>query len=173
MRVFLEPGSLYISDRPVRVSTILGSCIAVTMFSDRLKVGGICHALLPRNTTADGLNGFRYVDSSIAYMLKQFDHMGVDRHEMDVKLLGGANVLNNREDGRASVGQRNIDTALEIMKNENIRLSVSDIGGKQGRKIHFFTHTGKVLLARIRALSADGAGRPQNARLRSGPSSGE
>jgi chemotaxis protein CheD len=48
MNIFLKPGALYISEKPAIVSTILGSCIAVTIFNKRLKVGGICHALLPK-----------------------------------------------------------------------------------------------------------------------------
>ena len=161
MRVFLKPGALYVSGRPAIVSTILGSCIAVTMFSQRLKAGGICHALLPKNMAPDELNRFRYVDSAMAYMLEQFRLMGIESREMEVKLLGGADVLDQRGDGKSSIGRQNIEAALDIMKHERIRPMVSDVGGEQGRKIHFFTHTGRVLLTRINRLSAADKRRPR------------
>jgi chemotaxis receptor (MCP) glutamine deamidase CheD len=48
VKVFLKPGELYIGKEPAVVSNILGSCVSITMFSERLGAGGICHALLPR-----------------------------------------------------------------------------------------------------------------------------
>ena len=41
---------------------------------------------------------------------------------------------------------------MEIIKNENLNLSVSDVGGNLGRKIHFYTDTGRVLLKRINRI---------------------
>jgi chemotaxis protein CheD len=163
MKIFLKPGDLYISDTPVRVSTILGSCVAVTIFNQRLKTGAICHALLPTNP--NGHDAFRYVDSAIAYMLYKFEALGITRNEMELKLLGGADVL-ERTNTSQSVGQKNIETALEIIEQENLNLAVSDTGGSLGRKIHFYTHTGKVLLKRIDSVhSSPDKGRPGQARF--------
>ncbi|MGA2108628.1 MAG: hypothetical protein ABSH25_13400 [Syntrophorhabdales bacterium] len=47
MKVFLKPGEIYVGEEPAEISTILGSCVSVTMFSKRVRVGAICHALLP------------------------------------------------------------------------------------------------------------------------------
>ena len=150
MNIFLEPGGLYISGEPSIVSTILGSCVSVTIYSRRLMIGGICHALLPKRQTSTGT--FRYVDSAISYMLRRFEMMGIRKNEMEVKVLGGADVF-ERTDGHAkSVGRQNRETALEIIKNENLNLSVSDVGGNLGRKIYFYTDTGRVLLKRINRI---------------------
>ncbi len=152
MRVFLKPGDLYISDIPTMVSTILGSCIALTIFNKRLKTGGICHAMLPRSPYAKELSAFRYVDSSIFYMLSKFETLGIRKDEMELKLLGGADVIDRINDETASIGQKNIEIALEIIRNERLQIVVSDVGGKMGRKVHFYTHTGKVLLKRINSV---------------------
>jgi chemotaxis protein CheD len=157
MRVFLKPGELYISDVPTMVTTILGSCISVTIFNKRLKVGGICHAMLPGNSYTAEHNVleysiFRYVDKSILYMLNRFETIGVRRDEMEVKLLGGADVLDRINERAASIGQKNIEIALEIIRNEGLRVIISDVGGNMGRKVHFYTHTGKLLLKRINSV---------------------
>ena len=157
MRVFLKPGQLYISDIPTMVSTILGSCIAVTIFSKRLKIGGICHAMLPRSPSVNEnsileYGVFRYVDGSFLYMLNKFEMMGIKKDEMEIKLLGGADVLDRVNEDTTSIGQKNIEIAMEIIRKESLRLMVSDVGGKLGRKVHFYTHTGKVLLKRINSI---------------------
>lgn len=55
-----------------------------------------------------------------------------------------------------TVGRKNIETALRILKGKNLELSGSDVGGTMGRKIHFSTATGKVLLRRIRGVIPQG-----------------
>jgi chemotaxis protein CheD len=152
MRVFLKPGELYVSDIPTIVSTILGSCIAVTIYNKRLKLGGICHAMLPRSPFAKEHSVFRYADSSILYMLNKFTTMGIKKDEMEIKLLGGADVIDRINEDTASIGRKNIDIALEIIKNESLHLVISDVGGRMGRKVHFYTHTGKILLKRINSV---------------------
>jgi chemotaxis protein CheD len=152
VRIFLKPGDLYISNIPTIVSTILGSCISVTVFNRRLEIGGICHAMLPKSPYAKDLSAFRYVDSSIFYMLSKFEKLGIRKDEMELKLLGGADVIDRMNDDTASIGQKNIEIALEIIRNENLKILISDVGGKMGRKVHFYTHTGKVLLKRINSV---------------------
>ena len=149
MKIFLKPGEVCICDRPAKVSTILGSCIAVTIFNQRLGIGAICHALLPKHPI--GNDALRYVDSAISSMLQKLQAMGIGKNEMEVKLLGGADVLEHRGTSQ-SVGQKNIETALEIMKQEDLSLAGSDVGGRMGRKIHFYTHTGRVLFTRIKRI---------------------
>ena len=153
MNIFLEPGGLYISEEPAIVSTILGSCVSVTIYSRRLMIGGICHALLPRRRTLNGTGTLRYVDSAISYMLQKFETIGIRKGEMEVKLLGGADVFDHMGGHTKSVGQQNRETALEIIKSENLNLSVSDVGGNLGRKIHFYTDTGQILVKRINRIS--------------------
>lgn len=151
LNVYLKPGELHITDRPTIISTVLGSCVSVIMFSDRSQLAGMCHAMLPFNGGTNGFNVFKYVDSSIAYMVKKFEHQGIRRSDIKVKLFGGADVLYYIEDDkeRHTVGKKNITKALEIINNERLSLLMSDIGGTSGRKIFFFTHTGEILLKRL------------------------
>jgi chemotaxis protein CheD len=153
VKVFLKPGEIFISRKPAVVSTILGSCIAITIFNERLKIGGICHALLPRSPSLHDDDYCRYVDSSITYMLKKLEAMGIQKHEMEIKLLGGADVLDITDVTRLSVGRQNIEKALEMMNNEKLALTLSDVGGTTGRSIRFYTHTGTVLLKRIQRMT--------------------
>jgi len=81
-RYFLKPGELMITEVPTIVTTVLGSCVAITMFSERCSVGGICHAMLPKGSLAHPTDRFRYVDTSILYMVHLFETLGVRKVEI-------------------------------------------------------------------------------------------
>lgn len=127
------------------------------MFCPRLKIGAICHGLLP-NCRDDGPcdnscgKAFKYVDCSIKLMLDRFREYGVSGNEMEIKLFGGADMFSSGDEGcrGGSVGDLNIRAALKIFDDEKLKVLKSDTGGIQGRKIMFYTHTGEVLLKRVR-----------------------
>lgn len=150
MDIFLKPGDIFIADRPAVVSTILGSCLAVTIFNQRLMVGGICHAQMPKKNTQDKGDEFHYVDTSFSYMVNKFNMLGIHKHEMEMKLFGGANVLGRTSLQQKTIGEQNIQTALEIIEAENFNLVNSDVGGNHGRKLKFYTDTGTILMKRLK-----------------------
>ncbi len=146
-KIYLKPGELFLSEKPSLVTTVLGSCVAVTMFSQKCKVAGICHALLPRSPSSG--EAFRYVDTSIYYMLGKLQMLGAKKEEIEVKLFGGANVLDYSNE-RSSVGQSNVEAAISIIKAEKLTMIACDVGGNRGRKIVFDTCRGRILLKRIK-----------------------
>lgn len=86
--IILKPGEGYAGEKPSIVSTVLGSCVSVTMFCRNGRFGAICHSLLPEAASGTAGNEFRYVDSSMYAMLLHFDRRGVPREELEVKLFG-------------------------------------------------------------------------------------
>ena len=148
--IYLKPGRLYLAERPVVVKTVLGSCLSVTMFSPRLCIGGICHAIMPTSRGRDNGEDFRYVDTSLMKMLRWLDARGVGRWETETKLFGGASFWDvpERRGGR-NVGELNVVKAREILQAEQLSAVVADIGGRSGRKLFYITHTGEVFLERI------------------------
>jgi chemotaxis protein CheD len=149
VKVFLKPGEMYVGEESAEVSTILGSCVSVTMFCRRVRIGAMCHALLPSSRAPGDSDKLRYVDSAILHMLDMFEKMGVRSGELEIKLIGGAEVLERINGNTVTVGRKNIETAMKILKERNLDLTGSDVGGTMGRKVHFSTRTGKVLLRRI------------------------
>ena len=152
----LQPGELYLARGPSILRTILGSCVGVTFWSQRLGAGALCHGVLPRCPRVWPLgsqpsDGHRYVDFSIRYLAQQFDALGAIRSELVVKAFGGADVLHVAETRRhrLTVGALNCRAALEVLAEEGFTVSASDLGGARGRRIHFHTGTGEVLLYRL------------------------
>jgi chemotaxis protein CheD len=116
----------------------------------------MCHGVLPRWREGHGsvstvAEQHRYVDLSIRYLARQFDSLGACREELEVKVFGGADVLPvmaSRAD-IPTVGAMNCRAALEILKDEGLRVLASDLRGVRGRRIHFHTGTGEVMVHRL------------------------
>lgn len=152
----LQPGQLHLARRPMVLQTILGSCVGVTFWSPRLGAGALCHGVLPRSprrwSPASGmLDGYRYVDFSIRYLAQKFDALGAGRREVEIKVFGGADVLPTADDRKAkpTVGALNRETALQVLGEEGFTILAFDLGGTQGRKIHFHTGTGEVRVYKL------------------------
>lgn len=151
-KTFLKPGEMHFAINPTIVSTVLGSCISVTMYDAEHRMGAICHAVLPDELIAG--DPYRYVDSSIREMLRRFQRHGIKKESLEVKLFGGADILPpGGNDYRAmTVGKQNIFRANEVIKWQRLHLVASDVGGIRGRKILFHTYSGEVYLQRLRNI---------------------
>ena len=145
-KVYLKPGEFHFSMSPVVVTTVLGSCVSVTMFDRVSGAAAICHALLPEGPRSDA---FRYVDSSILRMLEMFAANGVPRSHLEVKLFGGADMIGTGG-SRVGVGRRNVEIAGRVLAAAGLMVSTHDVGGTRGRKLFFVTGTGEVFLKRLR-----------------------
>jgi len=150
--VYLNPGELRIAKDPTIVSMVLGSCISVTMFCRRLRIGAACHAALPAyqgQNTDD--NPLRFVDYSIQFMVCKFRQLGIKSSQIAVKLFGGADILNTEGRGNnfLSIGKLNIESAKKTIEFEGLKLLAANTGGESGRKIFFYTDTGEIFLKRL------------------------
>ena len=151
--VFLKPGEIVVSLDPVLVTTLLGSCVAVTMFNPRLRLGAICHALLPRcprERPCCNQEAGRFVECAIALMLEELTLRGVLHGEIETKLFGGSDMFDTVEGRNPSVGRQNSEMALRTLEAASLTVLTRDLGGARGRKIIFHTCTGEVFLKRLR-----------------------
>ena len=151
---FLQPGELLVARKPVRVKTVLGSCVAITMRDRRLNMAAIAHCLLPQaGTPVDGLSrreALRFVDTTIELMLRGFAGRGVAPCELEIKLFGGAEGCGSQSaDSPYGVGRRNVAAARAALTTRGMEISRSDVGGKKGRVIEFDTRTGEVIVQRL------------------------
>lgn len=147
--IYLKPGEIVVSHEPVLVSTVLGSCVAVTMFSAMCGVGAICHAMLPDNAGRD--EDLRYVDTALRHIFHKVVEYGAGG-DLVVKLFGGAKVLdagNGEQTGR-TVGEQNVARALEILDLLGLPVAGADTGGVVGRRLFFCTRNGDVYVRRMR-----------------------
>ena len=136
-KIYLKPGEFHFAVTPTIVSTVLGSCISVTMHNPERTMGAICHAVLPDELIPG--EPYRYVDSSIAAMLRLFDRYRINRRDIEVKLFGGSDILPQGENGYRymTVGQQNILRANQIIEREQLRIHRFRRGGNPRQKASF------------------------------------
>jgi len=148
--IYLKPGEVCFSKSPVKIVTVLGSCVSIIMYSKSCRVGAICHAVMPSREAAMTKqrlkDAFQYVDSSMEWMLSQFEEAGIKRDAIEVKIFGGSEIFfDNSKKSSIGVGKKNIEAAIRMIKHKNLKLKAWNIGGNKGRKLIFYTDTGEVL----------------------------
>ena len=166
--LYLKPGEMIFTREPYRITTVLGSCLAVTMYYPPLKIGAICHAVLPsyHQLSANNRrkNAFDFVDTSLEWMMARFSRSGVATRQIEVKMFGGASLFadGGSPDEETGVGRKNIEKALEVMRRERLRLLAWNVGGHHGRKVIFTSSTGEVLSKQLRSRPTPATSRNQN-----------
>jgi chemotaxis protein CheD len=153
--VYLQPGEVCLAKNPSILKTLLGSCVGVTFWSPHLRVGALCHGILPRCPRGmESTEGHRYVDFAICDLTRQMEKLGALRSDLQVKVFGGADVLpvGHMTVKKETVGYQNWHTALQVLQDEGLVVKASDLGGLVGRTIHFNTGTGEVFLRRLIAM---------------------
>lgn len=153
----LNIGDMVLGRAPHTISTLLGSCLAITMYEPSRQIGAICHCALPKCRSAHkcysgcGQAG-KHVECAIGVMLSHFRRHLIPTKDIQVKLFGGANVLSQvtQHSGNWLIGSRNEKTARRIITRNGLTIRAADTGGERGRKILFDINTGKVSVARIR-----------------------
>jgi chemotaxis protein CheD len=155
LQIYLKPGELSCSTAPTRVTTVLGSCVSATLFHRPTGLAAICHAMQPqcaraRTCLPDCVVRHRYADCAIEAMGHWMRGHNVLPREIEVKLFGGAAMMGKDAQARTnSMGQLNVQAALETLKRMGFALRVADVGGCVGRKIIFDTGSGEVWLKRL------------------------
>jgi chemotaxis protein CheD len=116
------------------------------MFHPQTGIAAICHAMMPDGGSPDS---FKYVDSVIHRMVLYFRQRKIPREEIQVKLFGGADMFNCIESNNSTVSRRNIGVAKRCLREYRLIPAVSDVGGKEGRKLIFRTDSGAVFLKKL------------------------
>ncbi len=146
---FLKPSEIYITNQPYIIRTILGSCVSIIFYHNNSKTIGITHSILPEKKKHIGLsckkNDFKYTDCSFFYLLKKFLELKIPLQELKVCLVGGAN-KNFNSDFSLNIGKKNYETAFNLINENNLNLIYKNIGGEKGRKIIFYSNSGKIEL---------------------------
>ena len=140
--VYLVPGTLYAAAAPCVITTLVGSCVAVTMWSRTRRCGGMNHYLLPRQ--ANGFeNSPRYGETALAMLLARMECLGCRSNDIEARIFGGAAVLATLAAGN-SLGERNVATAWRFARHHELHVVDEQAGGKAARRLMFDVATGAV-----------------------------
>ena len=149
LEIFLKPGEMHWGDTDTRIRTILGSCVAICLWHPGLKVGGMCHYLLPSRRVRgsnDPLDG-RYGEEAMELLMKELEKTHTKPKEYTVKVFGGSNMFSEIvKESNINVGEKNISKALELTSKNGFQIASKDMGGTEHRSILFDIWSGDVWL---------------------------
>jgi len=150
-RIFLHPGEVYFGDSNCQIHTLLGSCIAITLWHPRLRVGGMCHFVLAgsqqkvhEGQVSQPITG-RYSNDAMALLEKEVSIRNTVIKDYQAKIFGGSNMLTNSTlEKDEQIGNRNTQAALALLSKHNVNLLVAHVGETGHRRIVFDISTGDV-----------------------------
>jgi chemotaxis protein CheD len=138
-RVFLSPGDVICLDEPALITTVLGSCVSVTLWDKDRRIGGLNHFVLPK-----GGESSRYGDTAMLELLEGVLALGAHLRSLEAKVFGGAAVL--PVGGEGTVGTSTVAVALGELARRGIPVTGRRTGGERGRLLMFNTETGEALV---------------------------
>jgi chemotaxis protein CheD len=138
---YLYPSALFAEPEPYIIDTVLGSCVAVCLYDQKLRRGGINHYMLPF-WNGEGLASPKFGNIAIEKLLERMIRQGSKKNDLVAKVFGGANQMN----ATINIGARNIQIAEEMLAGLNIRIISKSMGGTVGRKMSFNSESGEILM---------------------------
>ncbi|KQV52448.1 chemotaxis protein CheD [Duganella sp. Root336D2] len=148
--VYLLPGEYFVGDARYRIRTVLGSCVSITLWHRRLRIGAMSHFLLseresgPDAEPAAGLSG-RYGNDAMQLMVAQLQERGVLVRECEAKVFGGGTMFPSIEAGRQpGIGHRNGMAAEKLLSEYGVPVVSESLFGIGHRHILFDVATGDV-----------------------------
>ncbi|MCV2886444.1 chemotaxis protein CheD [Aestuariibacter sp. AA17] len=137
------------------VHTLLGSCIAVTLWHPDRKLAGICHFALPDNkTTPDRHIDCRYAEDCFKAFEIEAKKRHADLSKFTANIYGGGNMLGKPPANLhfskhdlpmevAPVGEKNALIALTLCHKHGVQVDTVDVGEFGYRKLTFDTRNGQ------------------------------
>lgn len=163
IEIFLNPGEFYFGDEGTRIRTILGSCVAITMWHPRLRVGGMCHYMLPSRSTSkrtlDQLDG-RFSEDAMLMFMREIKKSSTRPLDYDVKMFGGGAMFNSKPcrgfpcnpalpTGCNNVACMNVLIGESLIEQYGFRVKASHLGGEGHRQVVFDLWNGHVWLKHV------------------------
>lgn len=141
-------GEYHVGSGEQLIETVLGSCVAVCLWDQHHRIGGMNHFMLPGATVSLAEATGRHGLYAMELLINDMMHRGSARSLLQAKVFGAGNVMAAVAPER-SVAAANERFVREMLTNEGIPIACADLGGNVGRRICLFLDTGKVKVRRL------------------------
>lgn len=135
-----------IKQEDVIVTYSLGSCLGVTAYDPKARIGGMVHCLLPSAAAAREKaknNPYMFVNTGVSSMVRNLIEAGAERERLIFKAAGCANM---RNDTLFSTGKRNFEALQTLMEKNKVQLTSYEVGGTIPRTLFLYMDTGRVVV---------------------------
>jgi chemotaxis protein CheD len=130
----------------------LGSCVGITLYDSKTKIGGLAHVMLPSYKGFEGQNIAKFADSGIVELLKQMKSIGANQATLVAKIAGGAHMFGKTQNNdMLKIGERNAAASIAVLNVLKIPIKANDTGGTKGRTIELYTENGALKIKSVGA----------------------
>lgn len=142
INLYLQPGDCLFGDARCRIRTVLGSCVAITLWHAPSRQGGMAHFMLGRRPAcpafADGRHwDARYGDEALYLLLRHLQRARVPPWECEARIFGGGNMFPGRPARAMPVGRRNGAMARSLLHAHGIPVLEERLFGTGHRLVVF------------------------------------
>lgn len=141
-RLNIHPGDWYIGNKYHSIYTVLGSCVSVTAWHPALKLGGMCHFILPElpngMSNKEDKKAGRYANTALS-LLKNTMVQHASLSEFQFGLFGGSDTISH-----FGIGKKNILVAQQWLDKEKLTAKQIDLGGTISRSLILTMSSGMV-----------------------------
>ena len=145
----LMPGQLHFGRTAASMRTLLGSCVAITLWHPAKRFGGMCHFLLPERARTAGmpLEG-RFGTEAVELMVQALSRLGTRPEEYVAHLYGGADTMPEGAKVKLNIGERNIERGWALIDQYGFQLDGVDVGDNVPRTVLLDCEAGDVQVRR-------------------------
>jgi len=130
----------------------LGSCVGTIIYDPAKKIAGLSHILLPDSHAAKqvNLNTYKYADTAIPYLVNLLIENGARKFALKAKIAGGAQMFQlSSSSDIMRIGPRNVEAVEHALREYQIPIIASDVGGNAGRTIEFDPGTCQLKIRKV------------------------
>jgi len=147
MDLTIDIADVRVSDDPRAdlVTYSLGSCIGITIWDPKVRVGGMLHYMLPDSTLSPDKAKERpamFADTGVPMLFRSAYELGAAKKRLIIKLAGGSSLLD--DNGTFNIGKRNYVMLRKIFWKNGILIDSEHIRGSFSRTLRMNVGTGRV-----------------------------
>jgi len=122
-------------------SVAIGSCIVISAYDSKNRIGALAHIMLPGQAPEQYAEKTRYADNGISDMIEQMVSAGSKVSDIEVCLVGAANVLKKDDD---AVCRENIESTNRQLAQRQIPVRAAVLGGTERKGVSMDLRSGTI-----------------------------
>jgi chemotaxis protein CheD len=147
MEYYLRIAEMAAGNREDSMKTVVGSCIGLCLWDQKLRIGGMVHIMMPEKERDIDAPLGKYADTAVPALIELITEKGAVLKNVIAKLAGGASMFGTPfrpKDSYSSIGEKNHKAVRKQLEAHGIKIVYEDIGGFSGRNLVFRCSTGEI-----------------------------
>ena len=124
-------------------SKAIGSCIAIVAYDGTKNIGSLAHVMLPGKAPGGKktIKKTKYAADAIEAIISKMTRLGAKKDDIEVVLVGGANVLARGDD---NICDNNIESVVGLLEKKHLKVRAQALGGMARRSVSLDVERGIV-----------------------------